>query len=74
MVGSEGIIVVRGNSITVKHSLMPEAPGFGGYDSLFTFSKKMQEEMQKEYDAKWTPEQKAKKTKADIVFQASRWV
>lgn len=70
LVGSEGIIVVRGNNITVKHSLMPEAPGFGGYDSLFTFSKKMQEELQKEYDAKWTPEQKAKKTKADIVFRA----
>ena len=70
LVGSEGIIVVRGNSITVKHSLMPEAPGFGGYDSLFTFSKKMQEELQKEYDAKWTAEQKAKKTKADIIFRA----
>ena len=70
LVGSEGIIVVRNNNITVKHSLMSEAPGFGGYDSLFTFSKKMQDEMQKEYDAKWTAEQKAKKTKADIVFRA----
>jgi len=69
LVGSEGIIVVRGNSITVKHSLMPEAPGFGGYDSLFTFSKKMQEELQKEYDAKWTPEQRNKKTKQDIIFR-----
>ena len=70
LVGSEGIIVVRNNNITVKHSLMPEAPGFGGYDSLFTFSKKMQEDLQREYDAKWTPEQRAKKTKADIVFRA----
>lgn len=70
LVGSEGIIVVRNNNITVKHSLMPEAPGFGGYDSLFTFSKKMQEDLQKEYDAKWTVEQRAKKTKADIVFRA----
>lgn len=69
LVGSEGIIVVRGNSITVKHSLLPEAPGFGGYDSLFTFSKKMQEEMQKEYDAKWTKEQQSKKTKEDITFR-----
>jgi hypothetical protein len=40
---------------------MPEAPGFGGYDSLFTFSKAMQEEMQKDYDAKWTAETKKKK-------------
>lgn len=70
LVGSEGVIDVIGNNITVKHSLMPEAPGFGGYDSLFTFSKSMQEEMQKEYDAKWTPEQRKRKTKEDIVFKA----
>jgi predicted dehydrogenase len=69
LVGSEGVIVVDGNDISLKHSLMPEAPGFGGYDSLFTFSKKMQDEMQKEYDAKWTSEQRNRKTKADIVFK-----
>ena len=70
LVGSEGVIQVQGNNITLKHSLMPEAPGFGGYDSLFTFSKSMQEEMQKDYDAKWTPEQRKRKTKEDIVFKA----
>ncbi|MBI1780353.1 MAG: Gfo/Idh/MocA family oxidoreductase [Sphingobacteriales bacterium] len=69
-VGSEGILLVEGNEITVKHHYMPEAPGFGGYDSVFTFPKKLQEEMQKEYDAKWTPEQKKSKTKADIVYKA----
>jgi predicted dehydrogenase len=70
LVGSEGVIVVKGNDLTIKHSLLPEAPGFGGYDSLFTFSKKMQEDLQKEYDAKWTAEQRARKTKADIIFKA----
>lgn len=70
LVGSEGVIDVIGNNITVKHSLMPEAPGFGGYDSLFTFSKRMQEDMQKEYDAKWTADQRKRPTKEDIVFKA----
>jgi predicted dehydrogenase len=70
LVGSEGVIQVKGSNITVKHSLMPEAPGFGGYDSLFTFSKSMQETMQKEYDAKWTAEQRKRKTKEDIEFKA----
>ncbi|CAN5339589.1 Gfo/Idh/MocA family oxidoreductase [soil metagenome] len=70
LVGSEGVIEVKGNSITVKHSIMPEAPGFGGYDSLFTFSKAMQDEMQKEYDLKWTPEQRKRKIKEDIIFKA----
>lgn len=69
LVGSEGVIEVKGNNITVKHSLLPEAPGFGGYDSVFTFSKSMQDEMQKEYDAKWTEEQKKRKTKEDIIFK-----
>ncbi|QMW00857.1 Gfo/Idh/MocA family protein [Spirosoma foliorum] len=70
LVGSEGVIDVIGNNITVKHSLMPEAPGFGGYDSLFTFSKAMQDDMQKDFDAKWTPEQRRRPTKEDIVFKA----
>ena len=69
LVGSEGVLEVNGNNITVKHSLMPEAPGFGGYDSLFTFSKSMQEEMQKDYEAKWTADQRKRKTKEDIVFK-----
>jgi predicted dehydrogenase len=70
LIGSEGVIEVNGNNITVKHSLLPEAPGFGGYDSLFTFSKAMQTEMQKDYDAKWTAEQRRRKTKEDILFKA----
>jgi predicted dehydrogenase len=69
LIGSEGVIEVNGNNITIKHSLMPEAPGFGGYDSLFTFSKAMQDEMQKDYDAKWTADQKKRKTKDDIIFK-----
>ena len=69
-VGSEGVIVVKGNDLTVKHSIMPEAPGFGGYDSVFTFPKKMQTEMEQEYNSKWTDAQKGQPTKKDIVFKA----
>jgi predicted dehydrogenase len=70
LIGSEGVIEVNGNSITVKHSIMPEAPGFGGYDSVFTFSKAMQEEMKKDYEAKWTADQRKRKIKENIVFKA----
>lgn len=71
-VGSEGVIVVDGNDLHVTHSIMPEAPGFGGYDSLFTFSKSMQEKMQKEYDAKWTKAQRERPTKKDFIYQAPK--
>ncbi len=70
LVGSEGAIEINGNNLNVRHSIMPEAPGFGGYDSLFTFSKSMQAEMQKDYDAKWTADQRKRKVKQDIVFKA----
>ena len=70
LVGSEGVITVKGNDLTIRHSILPEAPGFGGYDSLFTFSKKMQEDMQKDYDAKWRADQRTKKTKEDLIFKA----
>jgi predicted dehydrogenase len=70
MIGSEGVMEINGNNITVKHSILPEAPGFGGYDSVFTFAKSMQVEMQKEYDAKWTPAQRKRKTKDDVVYKA----
>lgn len=70
LVGSEGVLTVKGNNISVKHSYMPEAPGFGGYDSLFTFSKSMQDEMQREYDAKWTEAQRKRKVVMDVEFKA----
>jgi len=69
-VGSEGVMEVKGNNLNIQHSLMPEAPGFGGYDSVFTFSKSMQEEMTKEFNAKWTEAQRKKPTKEDVVFKA----
>jgi len=72
LIGSEGVMDVRGNDISIKHSIMPEAPGFGGYDSLFTFSKSMQEQMQKEYDARWTPEQRRRKIKDDVNYKAPK--
>jgi hypothetical protein len=70
LIGSEGVMDVKGNDITVKHSYMPEAPGFGGYDSVFTFSKSMQDEMTKDYNAKWTAAQKKRKTKEDVLYKA----
>ena len=70
LVGSEGVILINGSDITLKRNKMPEAPGFGGYDSLFTFSKEMQDKMQTEYDAKWTAIQKGRIPQGDIIYKA----
>ena len=70
LIGSEGVMNVKGNTISVTHSIMPEAPGFGGYDSVFTFSKSMQDEMTKEYNAKWAEAQRKRPIKEDVIFRA----
>ncbi len=69
-VGSEGTININGEGLTVHHSIMPEAPGIGGWDALETYPEKMQETLKKQYNEKYTPEQQRRKTKPDITYKA----
>jgi predicted dehydrogenase len=69
-VGEEGTIDIRGNGLTVKHSIMPKAPGIGGYDALSTYPKAMQETLMKQYNDKYTADEKKRVTKADIDYKA----
>jgi predicted dehydrogenase len=70
LIGEEGVIEIRGGGLSVKHSIMPKAPGFGGYDALFTYPKAMQESLTAAYNAKYTAEEKKRPTKPDIEFKA----
>ncbi len=70
LVGEEGTIELKGNNLTVKHSIMPKAAGFGGYDAVFTYPKAMQDSLKDEYGKKYTEEEKKRPTKADIEFKA----
>lgn len=70
LVGTEGVMQLMGNDLVMRFSYLPEAPGFDGYDSVFTFPTKMQEELRREYQARWTPEQRQRKTREDLVFKA----
>lgn len=69
LIGTEGVIEVRGNSILVKHFKRPVAPGIGGYDSLESFPKAMQESLLKDYNAKYSEEDKKAKVGDEIVFE-----
>ena len=69
MVGEEGTIEIKGNGLTVHHSIMPKAPGIGGYDALFTYPKAMQDSLMAAYNQKFTTEDKRRITKADIDFK-----
>jgi predicted dehydrogenase len=70
LVGEEGVIELRGNGLIVHHSILPKAPGFGGYDAVFTYPKEMQSALEQQYNQKYSEEDKKRPTKADIDFRA----
>lgn len=70
LVGEEGIIAIRNNGLTVHHSIMPKAPGFGGYDAVFTYPKAMQDQLTAQYNQKYSEADKQRPQKNDIEFKA----
>lgn len=71
-IGTEGVIEVKNNSIQIKHFKRPVAPGIGGYDSLESFPKAMQESLLAEYNAKYSAEDKKAKIGDEIIFNAPK--
>jgi predicted dehydrogenase len=70
--GDEGTIHVKGNELTVHHSIMPEAPGIGGWDALETYPEAMQKTLLEQYNKRYTAEQQKRKTKPDIIYKEPR--
>ncbi len=68
-IGTEGVIEVRSNSIVIKHFKRAVAPSIGGYDSLESFPKAMQESLLKDYNAKYTAEDRKSKMGDEIIFE-----
>lgn len=69
-IGEEGIMEVSGNSVTINHSIMPEAPGIGGWDSLATFPESMQKELLDQHRHKYSEKQKTRQVKSPIKYVA----
>jgi predicted dehydrogenase len=70
LVGEQGVIDLKGNGLKVHHSLLSKAPGFGGYDAVFTYPKAMQAALEQEYNQKYSADDKKRPSKADIDFTA----
>ena len=68
--GSDGVMFVNGNRVTVKRRKMPTAPGIGGWDSLHTFPKDMQEKLLAAHKAKYREEDSKAQTLPDITYVA----
>ncbi|PSL47702.1 secreted protein [Chitinophaga niastensis] len=53
LIGTEGVLEMGWNDFKVKKHKLPEAPGYGGWDTYNTFPKAQQEQFVKNYDAKY---------------------
>lgn len=49
LVGTEGTMTYARGALTVSRTPFPAKPGFGGYDSLFTFPEDVQEDFREQY-------------------------
>lgn len=70
LIGDQGVMEVAGNSVTVHHSIMSEAPDIGDWDALRTYPEAMQKELLKQYDQKYTEKQRQRPSKEPIKFVA----
>jgi hypothetical protein len=48
------VMDLSGNGLTIRHSLMPKAPGIGGWDALSTYPKAVQEMLRNQYAQKYS--------------------
>jgi len=68
-VGDEGTINISGNGLTVHHSIMPKAPGIGGWDALSTYPEAMQKTLMQKYNQKYSSADQKRATKPDITYK-----
>jgi len=68
-IGSEGVLTLEGNGYTIRHHKMSKAPGIGGWDALATYPKKMQDELLKAYNEKWSAADQKDTSEPDTIFR-----
>ena len=69
-IGSEGVMEFGWYDFTIRRSKMPLAPGIGGWDSLDTYTTRMQQELLHEYNARYTEADKNGKSATTIRYAA----
>jgi hypothetical protein len=56
------------NGFKITHSKMSQAPGIGGWDALDTYPEAMQKKLLKDYDQKYSEEQKKRPEMPEYVY------
>ncbi|WP_336516661.1 Gfo/Idh/MocA family oxidoreductase [Pollutibacter soli] len=60
IVGTEGSIELRGNTMLMRNQKLPKAPGYGGWDGYNVFSSRQQKAFLKWYNEKYSTADQAK--------------
>ena len=67
-IGSEGVMDMLDNGFNLSHSIMSKAPGIGGWDAIHSYPQAMQDELKKQYDLKYTAEEKKRPEKPGMNY------
>jgi predicted dehydrogenase len=72
IIGSEGEIMFGDSNLTLTKKKLPQAPGFGGYDSLFTFPEETRKAFEEDYNTKYPPETRKAEPAKEVKFEAPK--
>lgn len=68
--GTEGVMEMHDDGFTIKRHKVSKAPGIGGWDSFFTYTKEMQQKLMDAYNKKYSAEDQAEPKLTDITYAA----
>ncbi len=72
LVGTEGVLEIKGQELVLTQNKMSNAPGYGGWDSFSTFSEKQQKDFVKWYDSNFPKPSKKVSKQEEIVFKTPK--
>lgn len=72
IIGNEGQIEFSEDNLIMTKKKLAIAPGYGNYDSFFTFTEPVQQEFVKQYDAKYPPETRKAEPVKEVKFEAPK--
>ncbi|QOR76241.1 MAG: Gfo/Idh/MocA family oxidoreductase [Thermoflavifilum sp.] len=70
LIGTEGVIEITDRTCTLRRQPLPEAPGYGGWDSFGTFPEDVQQAFVAAYDRQYPPQTRIAPPAEEIVFTA----
>lgn len=68
--GSDGVMFVSENKVTVRRRKMPVAPSIGGWDSMHTFTETMQQKLKTEHEKQYLAKDQRPQILPDITYVA----